>query len=84
MSCLHGTSTGSMTMLRTCCGRAGMGYLGAAQAVSVSNGVQLCGLWFCMLVGKVGAARLTCICVMSAAPYYEAGVPRMGRQACVQ
>lgn len=43
-------------MLRNYCGRAGMGYLGAAQAVSVSNGVQLCGLWVCMLVGKVGSA----------------------------
>lgn len=32
---------------------AGMGYLGAALAVSVSNGVQLAGLWVCILVVKV-------------------------------
>lgn len=48
--------------IRHGCGRAGMGYLGAAQAVSVSNGVQLCGLWVCMLVGKVGDAPDLCAC----------------------
>jgi len=37
--------------------RAGMGYLGAALAVSVSNGVQLSGLIVCCVVGKVRPAR---------------------------
>ncbi len=34
-----------------------MGYLGAALAVSVSNGVQLSGLIVCCVVGKVRPAR---------------------------